>query len=236
MDFTIISRLSDGFPLSEGWDPGKQKGALSILRKQANLLIKQVSVSWKQQRHASNEIERKVIDGDNAKHRFYSLAGGSLIIMSLFESAYPKHLALVFMDEIRKAFFEELKREHGISINYGSIIETARTPYQYIRFDRVIQKKRVEFKDPRSHESLKRLNQSLTEVSQIMQTNIADLLLRGENLEDVSRKADDLKEKSRTFAKVAKRLSARAALAAYLPFIIVGGIVTLALFWVWRYT
>eukprot|EP01055_Gregarina_sp_Pseudo9_P001033 Gregarina_sp_Pseudo_9__1032@NODE_1668_length_1411_cov_15_078717_g1546_i0_p1_GENE_NODE_1668_length_1411_cov_15_078717_g1546_i0NODE_1668_length_1411_cov_15_078717_g1546_i0_p1_ORF_typecomplete_len257_score20_62Longin/PF13774_6/2_3e07Synaptobrevin/PF00957_21/7_3e03Synaptobrevin/PF00957_21/9_3e07SLM4/PF16818_5/0_0023Glyco_transf_88/PF16849_5/3_4e03Glyco_transf_88/PF16849_5/0_1_NODE_1668_length_1411_cov_15_078717_g1546_i05451315 len=186
MDFTIISRLSDGFPLTEGWDPGKQKNnkELSQLRYQAGLLIKEASKSMRHQRHSA-QIERQVIDGENARHRFYSSAGGSLIVLCVFESSYPKNLALVFLEEIRKAFLEEIKREHGASAvtNYSSFIETATTPYQYIRFDRVIQKKRLEFKDPRSQESLKRLNQSLNEVSQIMQTNITDLLLRGENLE-----------------------------------------------------
>lgn len=129
----------------------------------------------------------------------------------------------------------------------------------------MIQRKRTQFKDPRSHDSLKRLNQNLTEITSIMQKNINDLILRGENLEDVNKRAEDLRDTSRVFAseqslslltegrtrieathpliyldsiydflllEMAHKMSLRAWMETYLPFITLGIVCLLIMFFV----
>ncbi|ETW20524.1 hypothetical protein PFFVO_00576 [Plasmodium falciparum Vietnam Oak-Knoll (FVO)] len=101
------------------------------------------------------------------------------------------------------------------SIDYRSIIETIEKPYSFIKFDRKITKIKQEYKDPRSNIAIKKLNESLNEVSSIMKKNIDDILMRGENLEDVGRKAFNLKYESEKFKKVSRVLNLKYALYQY---------------------
>merc|ERR1712151_922138 len=114
--------------------------------------------------------------------------------MALFDNSYPKNLSFAFIEEIHRLFQEELKREFGTgSVDYRSHIETIEKPYYFIKFDRQITKKKAEYRDPKSSKALGRLNEGLTEVSTIMRQNIDEILKRGENLDSVGRKANDLK-------------------------------------------
>merc|ERR1719375_2130806 len=117
-------------------------------------------------------------------------------------------LAFTFLEDVINAFHEELKREFGtFSIDYQSRVDTIEKPYYFIHFDRTLKKLVDEYKDSNSSKSLHRLNQSLYLVSGIMQQNIDDILLRGECLDTVRRKGDDLKIASRGFFGVAASLN-----------------------------
>merc|ERR1719230_2119885 len=120
--------------------------------------------------------------------------------MALFDTSYPKNLAFAFLEDIHRLFQEELKREFGTgSVDYRSHIETIEKPYYFIKFDRQITKKKAEYRDPNSSKALSRLNENLTEVSSIMRQNIDEILHRGENLEEVGKKAQNLKYESNKF-------------------------------------
>ncbi|EZG46750.1 putative vesicle transport protein [Gregarina niphandrodes] len=150
--------------------------------------------------------------------------GSNLMILTVFESKVAPPIAISFLSDVRKLFIEEIRREHGAASanNLAATIDQVSVAYQYIRLDRAIQRKRNEFKDSTRNDSLRRLNHSLDEVSMLMQRNINDLLMRGENLEAVSDKADQLRESSRRFARQARKLSKGAWLQTYGPFIAVG--------------
>ena len=78
---------------------------------------------------------------------------------------YPKKLAFAFLEEIYRLFLEELKREFGTgAVDYRSRIECIDKPYYFIKFERVIQRKQREFRDPKSNSSLQKLSESLVEV------------------------------------------------------------------------
>jgi vesicle transport protein SEC22 len=137
--------------------------------------------------------------------------------MVLCEQCYPKGLAFAFLDDVMTAFQEELKIEFGTySVDYQSRIDTIEKPYHFIHFDRKIKKLKDEYKDSNSSKSLHRLNQSLYMVSGIMQQSIDDVLLRGDNLDTVTRKGDDLKIASRGFAGVAASLNANSHLRIFM--------------------
>merc|ERR1719379_2052645 len=101
--------------------------------------------------------------------------------MVLCDQCYPMGLAFTFLEDVINAFHEELKREFGtFSIDYQSRVDTIEKPYYFIHFDRTIKKLRDEYRDSNSSRSLHRLNQSLHQVSGIMQQNLDYLLLRGD--------------------------------------------------------
>lgn len=62
-------------------------------------------------------------------------------------------------------------------------VETAARPYAFIKFDKVIQKKRKEYMDPQSRNNMARLNDDLADIHSIMKRNIEEVLNRGEKLD-----------------------------------------------------
>merc|ERR1712039_940183 len=90
-----------------------------------------------------------------------------------------------------------------------------------------ITKKKAEFRDPQSSKALGRLNENLTEVSSIMRQNIDEILKRGENLEDVGRKANDLKDSSKKFKNMTQKLSFHTMIQKYGVPVVLGLVVIL---------
>lgn len=144
------------------------------------------------------------------QNNYHFLIDSGIAYIAMFPITYPKKLAFLFLNDICKLFNEELMIQYGThSIDYRSIIETIEKPYSFIKFDRKITKLIQEYKDPRSNVAIKKLNDSLNEVSNIMKKNIDEILLRGENLEDVGRKAYNLKYESEKFKKASRTLNLR---------------------------
>merc|ERR1719487_3023491 len=182
----FIARIIDGLILVETWDDANKVS--QGVKTQAKNVLKKVN----------NGPDRCSIEGAGDFVFHYYIAEG-VVYMVLCERSYPKKLAFAFLEDIHKCFQEELKREFGTrsGVDYRSHIDTIEKPYYFIKFDRTIQKKRVEYRDPNSTKALAKLNESLTEVSSIMRQNIDDMLHRGENLEEVGRKGADLKYASK---------------------------------------
>ncbi len=60
-----------------------------------------------------------------------------------------------------------------------------------------------------------KLNESLVEVNNIVKHSMQDLISRGENIDDVGRRAQDLREASRRFAKQAQTINFHALMRQY---------------------
>ena len=102
-------------------------------------------------------------------------------------------------------------------------------PYAYIKYDRIIQKKRKEYLDPKSSRNLKKLKNELGDIQNIMKKNIDDIIQRHGKLDGVARQADRMREDSKKFKWGAKKLNLMEALQRYGPVIACGGIVVLVL-------
>eukprot|EP00746_Dinoflagellata_sp_MGD_P120972 gnl/MRDRNA2_/MRDRNA2_56302_c0_seq1.p1 gnl/MRDRNA2_/MRDRNA2_56302_c0~~gnl/MRDRNA2_/MRDRNA2_56302_c0_seq1.p1 ORF type:complete len:271 (-),score=46.95 gnl/MRDRNA2_/MRDRNA2_56302_c0_seq1:368-1180(-) len=200
----FAARISDGLVLVESswgntinFSPDMKNTAYEILRK------------------AKHGWQLCSIDGLAGFVFHYRIEDG-VCFMVLCDQCYPKGLAFAFLEDVIRAFQEELKIEFGTySVDYQSRIDTIEKPYYFIHFDRTIKKLKDEYKDSNSSKSLHRLNQSLYLVSGIMQQNIDDILLRGESLDTVRSKGDDLKIASRGFVEVAASLNMRVNLIRY---------------------
>lgn len=62
-------------------------------------------------------------------------------------------------------------------------METVGRQYAFIKFDRVIQKRRRDYLDPNSSANLKKLNDDLQSIHNIMRKTIDDVLDRGNKLD-----------------------------------------------------
>lgn len=211
-DLTFIARASDGLLLVETWDDLTSNPSLVVFKQQAKQLVKCLDHSLP---------SRCSIDSDH--YTFHYMVAGGVCYMTLCETSYPKKLAFAFLEEIAAQFVEELKREFGATMNidYRSMIETIEKPYYFIKFDRVIQRRKIDYRDPRSQRAADKLNESLTEVTTIMRKNVTEILQRGENLEEVGRKASELQYASKQFSGMTKALSYQAWLQKYAPCIII---------------
>jgi vesicle transport protein SEC22 len=111
---------------------------------------------------------------------------------------------------------EELKRHYGTgSVDYRSQIETIQKPYFFITFDRTVQRKRAEFRDPNSSSAIAKLNEGLTEVNTIVRRSLEEMVARGDALEDVSGRATTLRDEAKKFEKSAKYLNWQAMVRKY---------------------
>lgn len=200
---TFIARSVDGLILVETWDDANKVS--TQLKSQAKQLLRKLQ----------NMPPRCSVEGAGEFVFHYKMEDG-VCYMALFDRGYPKNMAFAFLEEIHKLFQEELKREFGTgSVDYRSHIETIEKPYYFIKFDRQITKKKSEYRDPNSSKALSKLNENLTEVSNIMRQNLDEILHRGENLQEVGRKANTLKDESKKFANQTRMLSFQTMMQKY---------------------
>lgn len=213
---TYIARQNDGLMLVESWAEIDNQ-----TKTQAKNLLKKV-----------RSLQDRGIVEAGRNQNFHYLTRDGVCYMALFDSNYPQNLAFRYLEDIRQAFAEELKREFGSSgaVDYRSHIETIEKPYFFVKFDRVMQKKKKEFQDPNSTKALDRLKDNLNEVSSVMRTNIDELLNRGENLESVSEKASSLRSASRDFKSQARMLSVMATFQKYMVPVVLG-LVVISIIW-----
>mmetsp|Transcript_5155 Transcript_5155/g.14540 ORF Transcript_5155/g.14540 Transcript_5155/m.14540 type:complete len:226 (+) Transcript_5155:102-779(+) len=200
---TFIARSLDGLILVETWDDANKISPQ--LKNQAKQVLRKLH----------NSPPRCSIEGAG-EYVFHYMMENGICYMAVFDRGYPKNLAFAFLRDVHNLFQEELKREFGTgSVDYRSHIETIEKPYYFIKFDRQITKKKAEYRDPNSSKALSRLNDTLGEVTNIMRQNIDEVINRGENLDDVGKKASNLKQYSKEFAGMTRMLSFQTMVQKY---------------------
>ena len=224
---TFVARASDGLILSETWDSG-QSDVVSIYKQQAKKILTKLK----------NGPSKCSVDGGTSASPiiFHYMIESGICYLTLAGKSFPKRLAFVFLDEIHKLFLEELKRHYGTgSVDYRSQIETIQKPYFFITFDRTVQRKRTEFRDPNSTSAVAKLNEGLAEVNTIVRKSLEEMVARGDALEDVSGRATTLRDEAKKFEKSAKYLNWQAMVRKYGIMGIIGFtillIIYIKLFW-----
>jgi len=134
--------------------------------------------------------------------------------------AGSKKLAFAFLDELQKEF----------DIQYGADVAGAKRPYAFIKFDTFIQKTKKVYADTRAQNNLSKVTEDLNDVHQIMRKNITEILGRGEKIQSVAKKSDELLAGSELYEKQAKAINYNMFLRQYGPFLAVGVIVILCLY------
>lgn len=204
---TFIARASDGLILSETWDSG-QSDSLAIFKQQAKKILTKLK----------NGPSKCSVDGGTPSNPivFHYIVESGICYMALAGRAFPKRLAFVFLEDIHRLFLEELKRHYGTgSVDYWSQIETIQKPYFFITFDRAVQRKRLEFRDPNSTSAVAKLNEGLAEVNTIVRKSLEEMVARGDALEDVSGRATTLRDEAKRFEKSARYLNWQAMVRKY---------------------
>ncbi|KAK9154122.1 hypothetical protein Sjap_001602 [Stephania japonica] len=208
---TMIARVTDGLPLTEGMDDGQQKD-VDFYKQQAKALFKNLS-------KGHNEASRMSIE--TGPNFFHYIIEGRVCYLTMCERSYPKKLAFQYLEDLKNEF-EKVA---------GGQIETAARPYQFIKFDTFIQKTKKLYLDTHTQRNIAKLNDELYEVHQIMTRNVQEVLGVGEKLDQVSEMSSRLTSDTRVYAEKARDLNRQALIKKWAPFAIVIGVVLL-LFWV----
>lgn len=203
---TMIARVTDGLPLAEGLDDGREQGDLDFYKQQAKSLFKKLS-------QGQHEPSRMSIETD--PYVFHYIIEARVCYLTMCDRSYPKKLAFQYLEELKNEF-EKL---------YQSQVETVARPYAFIKFDTFIQKTRKLYLDTRTQRNLAKLNDDLYEVQQIMTRNVQEVLGVGEKLDQVSQMSSRLSSESRKYADKAKYLSRQAFIKKWAPVAIVLGVV-----------
>ncbi|RYQ85624.1 hypothetical protein Ahy_B10g105193 isoform E [Arachis hypogaea] len=233
---TMIARVTDGLPLAEGLDDGRDLKDAEFYKQQVKALFKNLSRGHNEASRMSIETGPYVFQYpslyifDNVMIVLWLLVRSSLIFSYIIEGrvcyltmcdrAYPKKLAFQYLEELRNEFER---------VN-GSQIETAARPYAFIKFDTFIQKTKKLYQDTHTQRNISKLNDELYEVHQIMTRNVQEVLGVGEQLDQVSQMSSRLSSESRMYADKARDLNRQALIRKWAPVAIVFGVV-FVLFW-----
>lgn len=207
---TIIARVTDGLPLAEGLDDGRDQD-IEFYKQQAKLLFKNLS---------KGHIEASRMSIETGPYFFHYIIEGRVCYLTMCDRSYPKKLAFQYLEDLKNEFEKA----------WGSQIETVARPYGCIKFDTFIQKTKKLYLDTRTQRNLAKLNDELYEVHQIMTRNVQEVLGVGEKLDQVSQMSSRLTSDTRMYADKAKDLNRQALIRKWAPVAIVLGVVML-LFW-----
>ncbi|KAH0866395.1 hypothetical protein HID58_083606 [Brassica napus] len=185
---TLIARVTDGLPLAEGLDDGRDLPDSDMYKQQVKSLFKNLS-------RGHNEASRMSVE--TGPYVFHYIIEGRVCYLTMCDRSYPKKLAFQYLEDLKNEF----ERVNGPNI------ETAARPYAFIKFDTFIQKTKKLYQDTRTQRNIAKLNDELYEVHQIMTRNVQEVLGVGEKLDQVSEMSSRLTSESRIYADKAKDLN-----------------------------
>ena len=160
---------------------------------------------------------------------FYSfITQDGIIYLTCADKHYNNKLVFVYLQEIAHAFKDELRNTYGSAnnIDYLSKVENIETEYSFLKFEKIILKKKKEFKDVNAKENLDKLNQELIDVNKIMTESFEMLLNRDNNLSKIQAQSATLRDTSKDLRKSAKKLKMSMLFRKYATPIIICVIIT----------
>eukprot|EP00601_Ochromonadales_sp_CCMP2298_P003632 CAMPEP_0173182930 /NCGR_PEP_ID=MMETSP1141-20130122/8116_1 /TAXON_ID=483371 /ORGANISM="non described non described, Strain CCMP2298" /LENGTH=201 /DNA_ID=CAMNT_0014106089 /DNA_START=135 /DNA_END=737 /DNA_ORIENTATION=+ len=190
-----VARVIDGLVLVASMDHASTSGSnMDVYKGQAKQLLKKL-----------NPRSTAKMSIETNPYIFHYMIEKGICYLTLTEKSYPKRLAFLFLEEISRDFEADLHAEYGD--DWLHTVETVGRQYAFIKFDRVIQRKRRDYLDPNSSSNMKKLNDDLQSIHSIMRKTIDDVLDRGNKLDDVSEISKNLANESKKYKWGAKQLS-----------------------------
>eukprot|EP01033_Poteriospumella_lacustris_P017594 gene17594-12590_t len=209
IEHVYIARVIDGLILVASMEQNAGAGSTDRMepyKQQAKQLLKRL-----------NPRSTSKMSIESGQYTFHYMIDNGICYLSLTERTYPKRLAFLFLEEIAREFEADLRAEYGDE--WLRTVETVGRQYAFIKFDRIIQKKRREYLDPTSSANMKKLNDDLQSIHNIMRKTIDDVLDRGSKLDDVSAISQNLASESKKYNWGAKQMSMLAFWKHWAPLI-----------------
>ncbi|CAN0877740.1 25.3 kDa vesicle transport protein [Linum grandiflorum] len=112
---TMIARVTDGLPLAEGLDDGRDVKDIDLYKQQVKALFKNLAIR-------QNEPSRMSIETGHLCLSY--IIEERVCYLTMCDRAYPKKLAFQYLEDLKNEF----ERVNGAQI------ETAARPYAFIKF------------------------------------------------------------------------------------------------------
>jgi len=113
--------------------------------------------------------------------------------VAITDQNYPERVAQTLITKLTSAF----EKQHGNNWKKANKDETLQFP----QIDSLLK----EYANPNKADKMMAVQQNLDEIKEIMHKNIEDILARGETLDDLLAKSDDIGEVSKMFHSQAKK-------------------------------
>lgn len=220
----MIARVLDALPLcaymggEEQQQGGKDASTLDTdfpdFREQLRTLTKALAM----QAEAMCSVDAK----GNGRFSFHVLVADGVGFICLCERAYPRKLAFAFLADVHKNFASEFSSPQ--------VAAPGNRPYAFIRFETTIQRLMRSFQDSRAKQNIARLQEELLDVSQIMTSNIQQVLERGNRLEKMSLMSETLSADSKRYMRDARYLNIQAMYQKYGPLVLLCAVALLVLY------
>ena len=220
VSLTFLARARDGMMLCASLD---RRGG-GPYTQQVNDILMDI------RRKGSHNLSAKCTVATGGNMSFHYVIDEGVCFLTLSQSSFNKRLVFGFLEELRCSFKAFVETESGAGKTYANMIASVSHPYAFIKFDQTIQRKRREYSNPGTSENMRRLKEELTDITNIMSSNIDDILRRGESLEDLGQRSQTLKNSSKVFAKQAQWMRVCKEIQQYA---LVGVVVFVILFVVW---
>ena len=159
----------------------------------------------------------------NGSHLFYYIIDDYVLYLALVERSFPGDVVYRYLDAVVEAFQQE----------YAGRIAQMDRPFGAMDFERRLQRIRRSYDDPRNtpSTSLHSVNRNLAQVQQVMRQNVQDLMQRGERLDAIAQKTNQLRDFSKDIKHKSSWMLVRAKYQAYLPYVAVLIVVLIVLYW-----
>jgi len=165
--FTLATRVSDGFILMESNEPIHG----SSVKDQAKAIARRL------EQHSPARLS-----ADSGTHQISYLMEDGICFLVVTDAAYPRRLTFCYLSSLHREFTAYLRDLDGEG--WRSVLGTTARAYAYQGFaSSKLQQLKREYADPQSKSNTVRLTEELQDVHSIMRKNISEVLQRGENLD-----------------------------------------------------
>ena len=202
----IISRKSDGLIFCEVMENDDNDKQFSFIRSRAQEFLKNMT--------GKENICTVNIDSQN--YLFHYKIDENVVYLVIADKKYPPKLAFCFIKEINDGFNEELKNQFGTqSVSYYSKLETIDRANYFIKFEKFIKKKKIDYIDANSQNNIDRLNKEISGLNQIMAENINLIMERDKTINSIYLLSENIKDDSGKFKKMAYETRIKMLLSKY---------------------
>ena len=202
----IISRKSDGLIFCEVMENDDNDKQFSFIRSRAQEFLKNMT--------GKENICTVNIDSQN--YLFHYKIDENVVYLVIADKKYPPKLAFCFIKEINDGFNEELKNQFGTqSVSYYSKLETIDRANYFIKFEKFIKKKKIDYIDANSQNNIDRLNKEISGLNQILAENINLIMERDKTINSIYLLSENIKDDSGKFKKMAYETRIKMLLSKY---------------------
>ena len=160
---------------------------------------------------------------DANAYTLHYMVDSDVAFLCICDRSYPRKLAFTYLADLAREFLttHPPQQVHAPGLR----------PYAFMDFDTFISKTKSTYADARASQNLDKLNDELRDVTKVMTKNIEDLLYRGDSLEQMGEISSRLRDDSKKYRRAAVRINWELLLKQYGPFVALGFIILVFLYW-----